>query len=281
MSNRTPYTYTILRYRHDVVSGECVNVGVVLHAPERGFLKTKVSLRYGRLRKIFPDLDPEAFKSSLRAIERGLKSVARRERGDMLSKLVNAETISSGVLRRDDSSFAWSEIGSGISNDPESELEKLFERFVTWYDHDTPSKRTDEEVWKPVRDKLAAKNLANRLKKKVVKSDLTSVEFDHTWKNGALHCYQPLSFDLASKDGIQEKVARWSGYLYHLESAQEDFRTYFIVGGPSDPALRTAYSAAIKALKASPRNPEVYEEAKIDELVDLIEDEMRAHDAQT
>lgn len=281
MSNRTPYTYTVLRYRHDIIAGECVNVGLVLHAAERGFLKCKVSLKYGRLRQVFPDLDPDAFKSSLRAIERGLKAAAKKERGDMLSKLVNAETISSSVLRIDDSSFTWSGIGSGVAADPEQELEKLFQRFVTWYEREKEHKKADEDVWQPVREKLAEKNLASRLHSNVVSSELTSVKFEHTWRNGALHCYQPLSFDLESKENIQNKVARWSGHLFHLQDASEDFITYFIVGRPADRKLNHAYEDAIKALKKSPKQPAVYEESQLDELIELIEDEMQDHDAQT
>ncbi len=52
----TPRSSTKLDYEVElgiVIGKECVNVGVVLHAPERGFLKSKVSLRYGRLRQIF------------------------------------------------------------------------------------------------------------------------------------------------------------------------------------------------------------------------------------
>lgn len=281
MTERTPYTFTVLRYRHDAIAGECINVGVVLHSAERSYLEAKLSFKYGRLRDVFPDLDSAAFRESLHAIERGIKQSRKHTRNTLLTTLTTADEASRSVLRQDDSSFTWSSVGSGVAADLDAELDKLFKRFVTWHEQEKVNKKTDDEVWRPVRDKLAAKHLASRLEKNIVSSDLISVEFDHTWKNGALHCYQPLSFDLATKEGIQDKVARWSGNLYHLQSAREDFKTYFIVGGPSDPSLRTAYSAALKALKASPKNPAVYEETKIDELVNLIEDEMRAHDAQS
>ena len=34
---KTPYTFSTLRYVHDVVSGEFVNVGVALYAPDTRF----------------------------------------------------------------------------------------------------------------------------------------------------------------------------------------------------------------------------------------------------
>ena len=251
MKERTPYTYVVLRYRHDAIAGECINVGVVLHAAEQGFFDSKLNLHYGRLRQVFPDLEPEAFKASIYSIRRGLTAVSKREKGDMLSTLDSAERFARMVLPMDDSSFIWSPVGAGVTADPELELESLFKRFVTWYEVE-----------------------------KTVRSDLTSVEFDHTWKNGALHCYQPLSFDLASRESIQDKVAKWSGHLLHLQNAKVDFKPYFIVGKPTTPGLEKAYKTALAALKQSPNEPEIYEESELDELVDLIEDEMRAHDAQ-
>jgi hypothetical protein len=280
MKERTPYTYVVLRYRHDAIAGECMNVGVVLHAAEKGFFDSKLNLHYGRLRQVFPDLEPEAFKASIYSIRRGLTTVSKREKGDMLSTLDSAERFARMVLPMDDSSFIWGSVGAGVTADPELELESLFKRFVTWYEVEKTNKRSDSDIWRPVREKLADKNLADRLEKKTVRSDLTSVEFDHTWKNGALHCYQPLSFDLASRESIQDKVAKWSGHLLHLQNAKVDFKPYFIVGKPTTPGLEKAYKTALAALKQSPNDPEIYEESELDELVDLIEDEMRAHDAQ-
>ena len=34
---KTTYTYTVLRYVHDPSTGESVNVGVAIYAPEAGF----------------------------------------------------------------------------------------------------------------------------------------------------------------------------------------------------------------------------------------------------
>ena len=36
MTEKQAYSYTVLRYIHDVVSGEALNVGVVMHAPAAG-----------------------------------------------------------------------------------------------------------------------------------------------------------------------------------------------------------------------------------------------------
>jgi hypothetical protein len=104
------------------------------------------------------------------------------------------------------------------------------------------------------------------------------VKFEHAWKNGAWHCYQPISFDLANDENIRDKARRWAGHMLALTNASEPFQPYFFVGAPTDEKLRLAYEAALKILKLSPVGPKVIEENEIDDLVRQIEDEIRSHD---
>jgi hypothetical protein len=129
---RTPYTYAILRYRHDAVAGECLNVGVVMHSAENG-LESRFNFESGRLQAAFPDLDRAAFKESLHAVERALVNTNNRSNDG--SSFGSVGQACSSVLRDDDSSFIWSEAGSGIAIDLGAELEKLFCRFVTRSEH--------------------------------------------------------------------------------------------------------------------------------------------------
>jgi hypothetical protein len=49
----TTFTYTILRYVHDIATGEFVNMGVALYAPEAKYVSAICNSRYGRLSKLF------------------------------------------------------------------------------------------------------------------------------------------------------------------------------------------------------------------------------------
>jgi hypothetical protein len=60
---KTTYSYTCLRYIHDVATGEFVNVGVVLYAPEARYLRAICRDNYGRLKHMFPNLDGKAYRS--------------------------------------------------------------------------------------------------------------------------------------------------------------------------------------------------------------------------
>jgi hypothetical protein len=50
---KTTFTYTVLRYVHDIATGEFVNMGVALYAPEAKYVSAICNPRYGRLSKLF------------------------------------------------------------------------------------------------------------------------------------------------------------------------------------------------------------------------------------
>ena len=196
----------------------------------------------------------------------------------MLSQLGDAASFARRALPGDDSSFIWSPLASGVTDNPENTLRSLYERFVSQYDGKQKVARDDAAVWRPVRDRLVERQIADRLQEKTISSPIDTVVFEHAWKNGAWHCYQPLSFDLTTSSHIREKAARWTGHMVALERASEPFKTLFFVGAPSDPGLRGAYEQAIEILKLGAGHPEVIEEAEMDALVDRLEDEIRAHE---
>lgn len=277
MSEKRPYTYVILRYQHDPLSGEFANVGIVLHQKTSGYVGVKVRHTVGRLSKMFPDLDGASLRESLKAVERGIQRLARKSRNDLLSPLSDAGSYARYVLPEDDTSLVWGPIGSGVARDASKTLEDLFDRFVARYDERHVHHRDDAAVWKPVKDRLAQEQLADCLRPKTIVSPVDRVEFAHAWKNGVWHCYQPLSFDLANEETIREKARRWAGTMLALKDSAEPFKPHFFVGLPTSTELSEAYRAAIRILQLSPGEPQIIEETKIDDLVRQIENEIRAH----
>ena len=274
---KRPYTYVILRYRHDPIVGEFANVGVLLHEPKSGFIEAKTRHTIGRLSRIFPDVDTRLLTTTLKKIEQSALRFSRSERNSLLTSSNGAEAIAKTILPHDDSSFVWSSVGTGVTRDPRCTLDQLYSRFVAKYDEVARPHRDDAAVWKPVRDRLAELQLANRLEAKVIVSPVDRIEFEHAWKNGAWHCYQPLSFDLANEDSIKDKARKWAGQMLALKDSTEKFKTHFFVGLPSDENLLSAYQDAIGILKLSPSAPEVVEETHIEDFVRQIEIEILSH----
>ena len=276
---RESYTYTILRYRHDPVAGEQINVGVVLYAPDSGFLGVQIRKAYGRIKKVFPDVNGYLLRQDLQRIESAFVKLSKtRETNDLLSRKNNALTFAHKIIDIDDSSLVWSTIGSGTTSDPVQTLENLHFRFIAQYDQDTQSRRADADVWKPFRDRLLERRIADIFQAKTIRSTRNEVEFEHAWKNGKWHCIQPLSFDLATEDGIQEKAARWVGQMVGLSKSTEEFKPYFLVGGPSSPDMQRAYERALEFLGDAPLAPEIVQETELDQFADMLEDRVKVSD---
>jgi len=260
------------------MSGEFINVGILLHARESGYLDVKVRRTLGRLSKAFPGVQKAAVTTALKAVERGVAKVRERisNAGLFADASLDAGQLAAMVLPSDDSSYVWSSLHSGVSPSPTEALQKAYERFVTYFDDEPRQGRDDAAVWQPVKELLTARNMIDRLSAKVISSPIDEVEFDHAWENGKWHCYQPLSFDLSTAEGIRDKAARWSGHMTGLSQATEELQPYFIVGAPSNPEHARDFEKAVKLLKASPLEPKVFAESESEVLADLITSQMQS-----
>ncbi|MBX7248927.1 MAG: DUF3037 domain-containing protein [Caulobacteraceae bacterium] len=280
MTNRQPYSYAVLRYRHDAVAGELINVGVLVHSSKTGFSRACLRRSYGRFSSLYPDLNGRALTAEFKRIENAVKRLAKRKI-DMFSSKADAASIGKQVVDDPAGSYLWSEAAYGIADDLDRATEQLFERYVTRFDAVQMQRRSDADVWRPARDLLAERKLAELLGPKTIRSRRDEVEFDHALKNGLWHCLQPLSFDLADSDSINQKAARWVGHMVGLAAAEEEFRTYFIVGAPSQPQLREAYERALLFLSEAPASiaPRVIEEAELPTLVEELAAQVSISDA--
>ncbi|CAN5344249.1 hypothetical protein BH10PSE14_BH10PSE14_45080 [soil metagenome] len=278
------YTFTVLRYVHDRVTGEFVNVGVValLHpAPgTSGVLKVATRRTIGRMRDMFPDLVRADFLTAMTSIDRaGRRLCSEIERDGLgLATELDATAYARRILVQDDSALQWSTPGGGLTDDFEATFQRLFNRHVSKYDERNVNRRSDDEVWRPVRQLLEQRSIPVELDEKTILGDGDRIHFQHAWKNGVWHAYEALSFDLADEDGIVRKAHRWLGQLTSVApNPTEPFHAHFIVGQPADVDLMPAYRRALRILQKSPVTIDVYEEANIVQLVDRIEDEVRAH----
>lgn len=279
MTNKRAYSYTVLRYVHDVVSGEALNVGVVMHAPSAAFLKVHTRKTIGRLKQVFPDLDREAFVSTMRAVDRGITAASKRVEGEPLfDGPLDALGHALKVLPNDDSALQWSPVGTGLSPDLEKTFQRLYERYVAQYDRKHDRRRTDEDVWRPVREKLSERGVPIDFEPRTLAGARDQIEFKKAWKNGYWHAYEPVSLDLVDADGIKDKARRWRGHLSAVaEGASDNIELHFILGRPQNPSLMRAYENAKDILRGAEFTKEVVDEEDVDSLVSSIEDEYRAH----
>ena len=273
MTKKQAYSYIVLRYVHDVVSGESLNVGVVMHAPGAGFLKFQRRKTISRLKHVFPDLDRRNFMAAMESVDRGLKDLAKHMTKDALFDVhTNAGSYARKVVPSDDSALQWSPPGTGLTDDLKLAFERLYERYVAQYDVKLGRRRSDDEVWRPVSDKLMERGIRVPFEPRTLEGDQDRIEFKRAWKNGRWHAYQPVSLDLADADRIMDKARKWRGHLEAVAvGVAEEIDLHFLLGLPENESLMHACRRAKTILGGASLTKDVVDENEIDVLVDSIE----------
>lgn len=263
---RTAYTYSILRYVHDPAAGESLNLGVVLCAPAARYFGARIQTNYGRLRKAFTSLDGDAHRDLMRYLQRRFdelqKSVA--EELPFAPTPLDVTALVTSVLPRDDSSLQWSAIGSGLADDPELELARLYARMVTA--NDSPkvdAGRTDDVIWSHYRAPLAQERVLPLLRPHRVVALDDEAEFEYSWQNRHWHFLQPFSLDLLEAESIRRKAHILLGQMHGIREAVREDTLHLLVGEPQLERCRAAAEKALHLLsKQLPVSHEIVRESE-------------------
>lgn len=280
MNTSVKYSYIVLRYVHDTLTGEFVNVGVALHAPEAGYLSAICRTTYRRVSAVFPGLKGEHFRAVMRHVQARFEQLGERLPNEPAAvRAKTLEDIARSVLPADDSSLQWGPVGVGLTSDPSQKLEALFDRMVMRYDEQPPARvrRTDEDVWRNFKRDLEQRRLLRYFEPKTVAVQDDEVRFEHAWKNGVWHCVEPVSFDLSAADHIKDKAHRLLGQMTSVHEAADDFRLYVLVAKPTDESLSPAFESALSILQKMPCEKEIVREDEHAALVDKLAAEVEAH----
>ncbi len=124
---RSPFAYSVLRVVPHVERGESINVGVILFARPRRYLDLRYVVDEARLRALAPDLDVQALRARLDALQRVARGdptggpIAHLHRPERFHWLVSpASTI-----------VQPSEVHTGLTDDPAGTLEHLMSSLVS------------------------------------------------------------------------------------------------------------------------------------------------------
>ena len=273
---KTPYSFSVLRYVHDVATGEFVNVGVVLYAPGARFLSAKFTSRYSHITKVFSNVDGHHLKRVVQSLEANLiragESVHTRS---MFDKQESVENVAAGILPPDDSSLQFSPQGYGITENPQEALKQLFDRFVQkYYAKAEKCGRTDEEVWQTFRKPLKEKHIIQSLMPKQITGKNYEHNFKHCWKNEKWHIYEPISFDLVSKNEIVEKANVWLGRVTSLADGGGPFKLNILLGAPQSGTLKQEFIKAQNIMYKIPNKPSFIQENEAESLAEHLKKEM-------
>ena len=274
-----PYSFSVLRYRHDATTGEFLNVGIALYSREAGFLRAICSTKYERITQLFTQIDGNKFRSVVRFVQEHINSMGE----DLPSELpfepgLAISALLARVLPPDDSSLQFSDAGVGLSNDLEATLLELFERYVQQYEKENYTRREDEDVWKVFREPLVRRRVSDRLVPKKIAARNYEYEFQHSWKNEVWHVCEPISFDLVQPSSILDKANRWLGRAMSLAEGQERFQMYVLLGEPCDRSLKNTFGKAKNILQKMPIQTKFISETEAEEFADDVARQIREHD---
>ena len=121
-----PFQYALLRVVPRIERGEAINAGVVLFARTRKYLDARVRLDTERLRVIAPDADVETIQKHLDARAR---IAAGAPDGGPIAQLDQSERFN-WLVAPSSTVIQPSAVHTGLCPDPESTLQRLFERLV-------------------------------------------------------------------------------------------------------------------------------------------------------
>jgi hypothetical protein len=277
---KTTYSFSVVRYIHDVVGGEFVNVGVALYSPENNFVDAICTRQYGRLSKLFIEVDGKQFRSVMNLLEARLCEVRKQLESEIQfdPKPKNVLEILHQVLPLDDSSLQFSSPGGGLTSNPQKTLEDLFERYVQRYNEKTAHVLRDkDEIWKVFKRGLDKRDITRYLRPHVITTSDYEYHFEHSWKNGQWRTLEPISFDLTSSDGIKEKATNWLGRAMALQNAKESFRLYLLLGKPTDKDLMQSYQKAENILNKISIDKVLVKEADAETFALEVQNDIRRH----
>ena len=251
MNAKFKFQYSILRYRHDLITGEFINVGLVLFSSEARYFKAKMLNRYKRVTATFPRADGEFLKSYLDHLQFEFDVISEGIQNEQLNLFADSKLpealggLLSKVLPHDDSSVYFEKPQFGLVEDLEKFFYDLYDRMVLHYmvdlDRDT---RNDEDIWDLYRKPLLKTSVLSRLQRHIVRLSVDEYKFDHAWKNGKWKVLQPVSFDLKIPTNIRKKAREWVGATFVLKEEKNLGHLYFLLGAPSlnNPDLIKAYN---------------------------------------
>lgn len=206
------FTYSILQYKHNLILGEVLNVGILFYFP----LENKFEFVKGdgyRAKSIYPDFDNSVFNTYLKTITNKVKHHVdlfneHFDKGDF-SKYIHQHILAedaSGLIFKEPVSISNNYIDISYAIEEYSKL--LLPGIIT----DKPSviKHNENFILRTFSGYIFEKN--KELEKKFTKNEVVktkhfTIKFDLSWNKGTHNLIKPLSFDLSDEISIQHKAA--------------------------------------------------------------------------
>lgn len=257
--------YSILHYKHSLVLGESLNVGILFSFPDEDKIQFVVG-NTKRVKCVYPEFDSSIFNSITSKIK---TRAIYKDDNSLLSGLVTTnynykvknkeslkEYINNFILNEDSTSLQFSDIYTAVNVFENSQ--QAIEQFTKILLPNTDIKKeidrhNENYIKRRFLDCLIKRDInpEHRLSyNKHVATKSISLNFELAWKNGITHLVKPLSFDLTEGTLIQNKSVTYFGYLNLLNDYAKLNKCTFdlLLSKPQDEKLVPYYNNALDIL---------------------------------
>jgi hypothetical protein len=132
------YQYQLLRYQHDVATGEFAHVGLVYFDTKTHFLRTRMIKKYERIALFFGEIEEEHLMRTLHGLENELNRLAKSlNKGSAFRQFSSVKELTASVLPPNDNTLSFSPIFKGIDFDHNSSFNDLYYNLIGKYNGET------------------------------------------------------------------------------------------------------------------------------------------------
>ncbi len=232
------FEYQLLQFQPDKVSGEFLNIGVIVFDVAEQRLAFDLLSKAGGIGQIFEGAPTRYLTKQLNTLFTGLNKIKRSLENDLpLNRYGSVEEITHAIFPRDDSALLFSEIRKTLGVLIETVAEELGDRMITirHLDKGRDDFKSDKDLWAKVyRRYFDERNISQYLEPRTITTKYAEITFDHSWKNGHINFFESVNFDLIHEDSIKNKVRRWAGQIDELATSNEDLHLYLFSQMPEN-----------------------------------------------
>ncbi len=271
------FYHSVLKYRHNQASGEVLNLGVLFIFPEAGQVHFSAPENLRRLERAFPKSEVKTLKGYLKSFEAQAKKLSKKCIGnyDDFNQLVQDWflTLNGSALYFEKATKA--PIWKGIL-----ETERAFShRFLAAYEiiglENKIRRRNEAYILEKVKNLLSEKLPHQQLnafiveEETVVKNQWAHLHSDWHWKNDTQNLVKPVSFDLKSRERIEDKALALAKKLDLLGGVLQDNnqRVDILITRPQSEQLLPVYKNSEQILKDAKAPHQVIEESAFSKYV--------------
>ncbi len=269
-------TYSILQYKHSLVLGEILNVGILFYFHDTNKFEFAVG-DATRLKAIYPHFDNSLFNGYIKTIENKLNSNTKlfsgypsiNSFGDYLHKNILAIDAAGYV-------FAEPQQVRNIFADNRTVVNEYAKLLLPGINVNKPHKIKHNEQYLLTRFKgyllKDYKDVVDKLNKDVsLRTNHYNHKFDFQWQGSTQNYIKPVSFDLLNENEILNKAFLYSAYLDDLSKNYDKTYSFdFLIAKPQDLSLSNTFNNALDILESTKATKKLIRENEFDKYSQTI-----------